>query len=111
MIQTLVSIAVLCIHGSGTLSAEELYDLKNDPHQVVNVVGSTVMAGPQASIRRRLFDHLWKTSDPRVRWRHRGLGLLSVPRKDQHDRMECRSAVVTYRVFSPAQRDDSVFQV
>ncbi|WP_146535375.1 alkaline phosphatase family protein [Rubripirellula reticaptiva] len=46
--------------------AEELYDLKNDPHQMVNFAGSTAMAETQASLRRRLFSHLEKTRDPRV---------------------------------------------
>lgn len=40
----------------GMRPAEELYDLKNDPHQMVNVEGSTVMAEVQASLRGRLFD-------------------------------------------------------
>ena len=50
----------------GMRPAEELYDLKNDPHQMVNVAGSTATAETQASLRRRLFDHLRKTHDPRV---------------------------------------------
>ena len=44
--------------------AEELYGLKHDPHQMLNVAGSTAMA--EASLRGRLFDHLSKTRDPRV---------------------------------------------
>ena len=50
----------------GMRPAEELYDLMNDPHQMVNVAGSTAMAETQASLRGRLFDHLRKTRDPRV---------------------------------------------
>jgi uncharacterized sulfatase len=50
----------------GMRPAEELYDLQNDPHQLVNLAGSTAMAETQASLRHRLFDHLKKTRDPRV---------------------------------------------
>jgi len=50
----------------GLRPAEELYDLNSDPHQMVNVAGSTAMAQTQASLRKRLFDHLRKTRDPRV---------------------------------------------
>jgi N-sulfoglucosamine sulfohydrolase len=50
----------------GMRPAEELYDLKNDPHQMVNVAGSAAMAETQAVLRGRLFDHLTKTGDPRV---------------------------------------------
>jgi N-sulfoglucosamine sulfohydrolase len=50
----------------GIRPAEELYDLKNDPHQIVNVAGSTAMTETQASLRGRLFDHLRETRDPRV---------------------------------------------
>ena len=50
----------------GMRPAEELYDLRSDPHQMVNVAGSTAMAEPQATLRQRLFDHLKKTRDPRA---------------------------------------------
>ena len=50
----------------GMRPAEELYELKDDPHQMVNVAGSTRMAETQATLRGRLFDHLRKTRDPRV---------------------------------------------
>jgi hypothetical protein len=50
----------------GMRPAEELYDLKRDPHQMVNVAGSTAMSEIQATLRQRLFDHLKKTHDPRV---------------------------------------------
>ena len=50
----------------GMRPAEELYDLKNDAHQMVNLAGSTTMTETQASLRGQLFDHLKKTRDPRV---------------------------------------------
>jgi uncharacterized sulfatase len=50
----------------GMRPAEELYDLEEDPHQMVNLAGSTAMAQTQAALRKRLFDHLGKTRDPRV---------------------------------------------
>ena len=50
----------------GMRPAEELYDLKNDPHQMVNLAGSPTMTETQASLRGQLFDHLKKTRDPRV---------------------------------------------
>ena len=50
----------------GMRPAEELYDLKSDPHQMVNLAGSTKFAETQASLRKRLFDHLKTTADPRV---------------------------------------------
>ena len=46
--------------------AEELYDLKPDPHQMVKVARSSAIAATQAALRNRLFGHLRKTSDPRV---------------------------------------------
>lgn len=50
----------------GMRPAEELFDLKNDPHQMVNLAGSVETAEAQAEMRKRLFDHLEKTKDPRV---------------------------------------------
>jgi hypothetical protein len=50
----------------GMRPAEELYDLKNDPHQMMNIAGSTAVADTQASLRGQLFNHLRKTQDPRV---------------------------------------------
>lgn len=50
----------------GMRPAEELYDLRNDPHQLKNLAGSTAAAASQASLRKRLFDHLRKTRHPRV---------------------------------------------
>ena len=50
----------------GMRPAEELYDLSEDPHQMVNVAGAVNMLDIQASLRERLFNHLRETSDPRV---------------------------------------------
>ena len=50
----------------GMRPAEELYDLKTDPHQMVNLAGSSRMAETQAVLRKQLFDHLEFTEDPRV---------------------------------------------
>ncbi|MEM9645651.1 MAG: sulfatase/phosphatase domain-containing protein, partial [Planctomycetota bacterium] len=50
----------------GMRPAEELYDLRSDPHQMVNLAGSSKMAKTQTSLRRRLFDRLEQTRDPRV---------------------------------------------
>ena len=50
----------------GKRPAEELYDLRSDPGQMVNVAGSAEMAETQAALRQQLFDHLEKTRDPRV---------------------------------------------
>ena len=50
----------------GMRPAEELYDLRADPHQLVNIAGATDSAGVQSSLRKRLFDHLKETKDPRI---------------------------------------------
>lgn len=50
----------------GMRPAEELYDLKKDPHQMHNVAGSVHMLDVQQTLRNRLFDHLKETKDPRV---------------------------------------------
>ncbi|MDG2122966.1 MAG: sulfatase [Verrucomicrobiales bacterium] len=50
----------------GMRPAEELYDVKADPQQMVNLAGSVRMAETQAGLRKRLFDHLEVTKDPRV---------------------------------------------
>lgn len=50
----------------GMRPADELYDLENDPHQLLNLAGSKAMAETLALLRKRLFDHLRKTRDPRV---------------------------------------------
>lgn len=50
----------------GMRPAEELYDLRNDPDQLVNVAGAIPLAEVQSTLRQRLFDHLETTEDPRV---------------------------------------------
>lgn len=50
----------------GMRPAEELYELKSDPHQMVNLAGSVRLAETQAALRKQLFDHLEATKDPRV---------------------------------------------
>ncbi len=69
----------------GMRPAEELYDLKTDPHQMVNLAGSSRMTEPQAALRKQLFDHLESTKDPRVvggvvDWDHYPYyGMISTP--------------------------------
>ena len=46
--------------------AEELYDLKNDPEQLVNLAGSREYNIVQNEMNRKLFNHLTVTQDPRV---------------------------------------------
>ncbi len=50
----------------GMRPAEELYDLKTDPHQLHNLAGSIAYETVQQSMRQRLFDHLRETKDPRI---------------------------------------------
>jgi arylsulfatase A-like enzyme len=50
----------------GLRPAEELYDLKTDPHQMNNVAGNLSYLNVQGGLREELFDHLKKTEDPRV---------------------------------------------
>lgn len=50
----------------GMRPAEELYDLENDPEQLVNVAGSLEHRAIQTRLRRQLFEHLEATRDPRV---------------------------------------------
>ncbi len=50
----------------GMRPAEELYDLHRDQHQMTNLAGSSGVSKIQETLRQRLFDHLEKTSDPRV---------------------------------------------
>jgi N-sulfoglucosamine sulfohydrolase len=50
----------------GMRPAEELYDLKNDPEQLVNLAGSREYNEAQNEMRRKLFNHLTITQDPRV---------------------------------------------
>lgn len=50
----------------GMRPAEELYDLRADPYQMLNLAGSPRLAATQAMLRKRLFEHLESTGDPRV---------------------------------------------
>ena len=50
----------------GKRPAEELYILKDDPHQMRNVAGSRGFEVIQTDLRKRLFAHLERTQDPRV---------------------------------------------
>ena len=50
----------------GMRPAEELYDLKKDPHQMNNVAGNIRYLDAQQLLREQLFDHLKTTKDPRV---------------------------------------------
>lgn len=50
----------------GMRPVEELYELRTDPHQMVNRAGTIEMAETQRLLRKRLFDHLQKTDDPRI---------------------------------------------
>ena len=61
-------------HGVGRLAelsfgirpAEELYDLKRDPHQMNNVAGDLDYLSSQREMREKLMAHLQSTRDPRV---------------------------------------------
>ncbi|MDF1745094.1 MAG: sulfatase-like hydrolase/transferase [Gimesia sp.] len=46
--------------------AEELYDLRNDPHQLVNVAGVSGYTQTRKQLRQKLTAELIKTNDPRV---------------------------------------------
>jgi N-sulfoglucosamine sulfohydrolase len=50
----------------GLRPAEELYDLKTDPHQMNNVAGSIRFQAAQSRLRKQLFAHLKETKDPRI---------------------------------------------
>lgn len=50
----------------GMRPAEELYDIKTDPLQLHNLAGSIQHEATQQSMRKRLFDHLRETKDPRI---------------------------------------------
>ena len=59
-------VAELAHRAFGKRPAEELYVLKDDPHQMNNVAGTTGFETIQADLRQQLFDHLKRTQDPRV---------------------------------------------
>jgi len=50
----------------GMRPAEELYDLKKDPEQLVNLAGNQEYNAVQNTLRKKLFNHLSITQDPRV---------------------------------------------
>ena len=50
----------------GKRPREELYDLKTDPHQVVNVAAEPKYEKVRADLERRLMDELRRTGDPRL---------------------------------------------
>ncbi len=50
----------------GKRPAEELYDLRKDPHQITNVAGDTVYAAAKKKLSGRLMGILKSTADPRV---------------------------------------------
>ena len=50
----------------GMRPAEELYDLRSDPHQLENRAGHRDYLEAQSALRTRLFQHLESTGDPRV---------------------------------------------
>ena len=50
----------------GMRPAEELYDLRSDPHQLENRAGYRDYLEAQSALRTRLFQHLESTGDPRV---------------------------------------------
>jgi len=50
----------------GKRPRHELYDLKNDPGQMVNVAGQDAHAEIQADLEKHLIDELKRTGDPRV---------------------------------------------
>ena len=50
----------------GRRPAEELYDLRKDPHHMQNVAGEADYAAVQKELSKRLMDTLRTTGDPRV---------------------------------------------
>ena len=50
----------------GFRPAEELYDLKTDPHQMVNLAGAREHRDVQDQLHNQLFSYLESTRDPRV---------------------------------------------
>ena len=64
--RSLYGIARLAELAFGMRPTEELYDLKEDPHQMVNLAGKHEWTKTQGALHQRLFDHLRDTRDPRV---------------------------------------------
>ena len=82
----------------GRRPAEELYDMKQDPHQLRNLAEDEQFAEIKSSLRQKMEDYLRVTGDPRMqgqspwddyeftdkrifgnpRWREEGLALPSV---------------------------------
>ncbi|MEM0970431.1 MAG: sulfatase-like hydrolase/transferase [Verrucomicrobiota bacterium] len=50
----------------GIRPAEELYELTSDPYQMLNLAGAANMSETRERLRKRLFEHLEVTQDPRV---------------------------------------------
>ncbi len=53
-------------HAYGKRPREELFDLKNDPHQMHNVAAAPEYAATVAELRARLMDDLRRSADPRL---------------------------------------------
>lgn len=51
----------------GKRPADELYDLRKDPGQLVNVAGNPAYSGTLEKMKKRLFAELEKSQDPRVK--------------------------------------------
>lgn len=54
-------------HAYGKRPREELFDLKNDPHQMKNVAADPAYAEVAKELRDRLMNELTRTGDPRVK--------------------------------------------
>ena len=50
----------------GIRPAEELYDLGQDPHQMINLAGDLRYVQVRRSLHKQLWEHLQETADPRV---------------------------------------------
>ncbi|MEL6108716.1 MAG: sulfatase/phosphatase domain-containing protein, partial [Planctomycetota bacterium] len=64
--QEFPDIAPLADLAFGKRPAEELYDVLEDPNQMINLAGRIELLEIQTLLRRRLFDHLGQTGDPRI---------------------------------------------
>jgi len=53
-------------HAYGKREYEELFDLKTDPHQMVNVAGKAEYSEVLKNLRNRVFRELRNTGDPRL---------------------------------------------